>query len=134
MTYDFHGHWEAVTGHNSPLYSSSADPGSQIHYNIVRNTPTHLHLSLYSCEWIIMNTDFIIKKTFLNVKLKKDFLYWWEKTGNTKYSTAVLSDQYQHFVVLVLDSLTETQSSTVIHNWMATCFFFTFVTLNCFGL
>ncbi|XP_039901249.1 acidic mammalian chitinase-like [Simochromis diagramma] len=34
MTYDFHGHWEAVTGHNSPLYSSSADPGSQIHYNI----------------------------------------------------------------------------------------------------
>uniref|UniRef100_A0A3B4FRL4 chitinase n=1 Tax=Pundamilia nyererei TaxID=303518 RepID=A0A3B4FRL4_9CICH len=36
MTYDFHGHWEAVTGHNSPLYSSSADPGSQIHYNIMK--------------------------------------------------------------------------------------------------
>ncbi|XP_023180367.1 acidic mammalian chitinase-like [Xiphophorus maculatus] len=34
MTYDFHGHWEAVTGHNSPLYRSSVDIGSQFHYNI----------------------------------------------------------------------------------------------------
>ncbi|MED6295261.1 hypothetical protein CHARACLAT_029857 [Characodon lateralis] len=34
MTYDFHGHWEAVTGHNSPLYRSSVDIGSQLHYNI----------------------------------------------------------------------------------------------------
>ncbi|KAM4740196.1 chitinase, acidic.1 [Anableps anableps] len=34
MTYDFHGHWEPVTGHNSPLYRSSVDIGSQLHYNI----------------------------------------------------------------------------------------------------
>ncbi|MEQ2176928.1 hypothetical protein GOODEAATRI_033208 [Goodea atripinnis] len=34
MTYDFHGHWEEVTGHNSPLYRSSVDIGSQLHYNI----------------------------------------------------------------------------------------------------
>ncbi|KAM9364889.1 putative chitinase 10 [Pholidichthys leucotaenia] len=34
MTYDFHGHWEDVTGHNSPLYKSNVDSGTHIHYNI----------------------------------------------------------------------------------------------------
>lgn len=34
MSYDFHGHWEAATGHNSPLYRSSVDIGSQLHCNI----------------------------------------------------------------------------------------------------
>uniref|UniRef100_A0A3P9GZC8 chitinase n=1 Tax=Oryzias latipes TaxID=8090 RepID=A0A3P9GZC8_ORYLA len=34
MTYDFHGSWEPFTGHNSPLYGSPVDSGSQIHYNI----------------------------------------------------------------------------------------------------
>uniref|UniRef100_I3JXA6 chitinase n=1 Tax=Oreochromis niloticus TaxID=8128 RepID=I3JXA6_ORENI len=32
MTYDYHGHWDPVTGHNSPLYANSVD--SQIHCNI----------------------------------------------------------------------------------------------------
>ncbi|KAM6980678.1 chitinase, acidic.1 [Aplochiton taeniatus] len=34
MTYDYHGSWEATTGHNSPLYRSKVDSVSQQHHNI----------------------------------------------------------------------------------------------------
>ncbi|XP_072419785.1 chitinase-3-like protein 1 isoform X2 [Chiloscyllium punctatum] len=34
MTYDFHGHWEAITGHNSPLYHSNVDKDVALDYNI----------------------------------------------------------------------------------------------------
>uniref|UniRef100_A0A3Q1H5W6 chitinase n=1 Tax=Anabas testudineus TaxID=64144 RepID=A0A3Q1H5W6_ANATE len=33
MTYDFHGAWERVTGHNSPLYRGSHDNGDLIYFN-----------------------------------------------------------------------------------------------------
>ncbi|KAE8292982.1 Acidic mammalian chitinase [Larimichthys crocea] len=34
MTYDFHGAWDPITGHNSPLYRSSVDTGENIYYNV----------------------------------------------------------------------------------------------------
>ncbi|XP_047196104.1 chitinase-3-like protein 2 [Hippoglossus stenolepis] len=33
LTYDFHGPWENVTGHHSPLYVGSHDTGDKIYYN-----------------------------------------------------------------------------------------------------
>lgn len=36
MTYDYHGSWEKVTGHNSPLFQSSLDQGTHRQHNIVR--------------------------------------------------------------------------------------------------
>ncbi|XP_034023397.1 acidic mammalian chitinase-like [Thalassophryne amazonica] len=34
VTFDFHGHWDPVTGHNSPLYSSSKDTGNLLYHNV----------------------------------------------------------------------------------------------------
>ena len=36
MTYDFHGTWERVTGHNSPLFRGAQDKGDLIYFNTVR--------------------------------------------------------------------------------------------------
>ncbi|XP_031701637.1 chitinase-3-like protein 1 [Anarrhichthys ocellatus] len=33
LTFDFHGHWESVTGHHSPLYNGTQDTGDEIYLN-----------------------------------------------------------------------------------------------------
>lgn len=35
MAYDFHGSWEKVTGHNSPLYKRQGESGTLAEYNVV---------------------------------------------------------------------------------------------------
>jgi chitinase len=34
MSYDFHGSWDGVTGHNSPLYSRKNEPEKDKNWNI----------------------------------------------------------------------------------------------------
>jgi len=34
MSYDFHGSWETVTGHNAPLYPRSEETGTQLQQNV----------------------------------------------------------------------------------------------------
>uniref|UniRef100_A0AAR2JA12 chitinase n=1 Tax=Pygocentrus nattereri TaxID=42514 RepID=A0AAR2JA12_PYGNA len=45
MTYDYHGSWEKVTGHNSPLFKNSGDSGSHIYHNIVSNATVSYWIS-----------------------------------------------------------------------------------------
>ena len=49
MTYDYHGHWEARTSHNSPLFKSSIDSGSQLQHNIVRICLLYTHTHVCAC-------------------------------------------------------------------------------------
>lgn len=35
MTYDFHGNWEGVTGHHSPLYKRAQETGDNVYLNTV---------------------------------------------------------------------------------------------------
>lgn len=40
MTYDYHGAWDEVTGHNSPLYGRSGEPDKHKYWNI--NASMHI--------------------------------------------------------------------------------------------
>ena len=45
MSYDLHGAWDKVTGHNSPLYSHPSETGDSKYLNVVSET---VHRSLHS--------------------------------------------------------------------------------------
>jgi chitinase len=36
MTYDYHGAWETITGHNAPMYAHPLDDGNVTNFNVVR--------------------------------------------------------------------------------------------------
>ncbi|KAH3869406.1 hypothetical protein DPMN_032571 [Dreissena polymorpha] len=42
MTYDLHGSWEDVTGHNSPLLPHSGETGNQRYLNMVGFRNIHM--------------------------------------------------------------------------------------------
>ena len=41
MTYDFHGSWDSVIGHNSPLYPRPEETGDAFYFNVVRTLFEH---------------------------------------------------------------------------------------------
>lgn len=36
MTYDMHGAWDPVTGHNAPLYPRASETGAAAAFSVVR--------------------------------------------------------------------------------------------------
>lgn len=44
MTYDYHGAWDEVTGHNSPLYGRAGEPEKQKYWNI--NSSMHIWIGI----------------------------------------------------------------------------------------
>ncbi|KAF3860764.1 hypothetical protein F7725_001019 [Dissostichus mawsoni] len=53
LTFDFHGPWESVTGHHSPLYKGSQDTGNKTYSNTVS---TGIHM--YAAKKVILRDAF----------------------------------------------------------------------------
>ncbi len=53
MTYDFHGTWEHVTGHHSPLYKGSQDTGDHVYLNTV-STEIHFSAALSTANLLFL--------------------------------------------------------------------------------
>ena len=45
MTYDYHGAWDEVTGHNSPLYGRAGEPDKHKQWNI--NASMHIWMGKF---------------------------------------------------------------------------------------
>lgn len=55
MSYDIHGAWESVTGHNSPLFSRTGETGSQLTMNVVWNTFDFGLFFQMKLQWFCVN-------------------------------------------------------------------------------
>lgn len=73
MTYDFHGTWETVTGHHSPLYNGSHDTGEHVYLSTVS---TQLYSPLMQSFFV---SFFLVKR--LSIQLfYSDFQFVLKKT------------------------------------------------------
>lgn len=45
MSYDYHGAWDGVTGHNSPLYGRKGEPPESKYWNI--NSSMHIWMGRF---------------------------------------------------------------------------------------
>lgn len=53
MTYDYHGAWDGVTGHNSPLYGRKNEPEKDKLWNI--NSSMHIWMGTFTSLNSIIN-------------------------------------------------------------------------------
>lgn len=58
MTYDYHGAWDEVTGHNSPLYGRVGEPEKHKYWNINAS----IHIWIGKLTYLVQNWSKSIKQ------------------------------------------------------------------------
>lgn len=97
MTYDFYGPWEATSGHNSPLYSSSSQYGStdrSINYYLGKGVPKDklcIGIPFYGYDFkapgMFKTHSGAASISYANIfpKLNSDWEYLWDNTSKAPY-------------------------------------------------
>lgn len=86
MTYDFHGTWERVTGHNSPLYRGSEDNGDLIYFNTVRAFKCQTALNLVAGQYCGLLSKTTTSQCCHSLYLFQDFaMKYWRDNGTPSH-------------------------------------------------